>query len=72
MVVKLGKRSKAIVCVDDSKTGAVAAEARKICVQSLCSGTYSNPKRNQHYPFTYRGAADDPPVYAEMKKLTGS
>ena len=72
MVVKLGKRSKAIVCVDDSKTGAVAAEALKICVQSLCSWTYSNPKRNQHYPFTYRGAADDPPVYAEMKKLTGS
>lgn len=72
MVVKLAKRSKAIVSVDDSKKGAAATEAMRICVQSLCSWTYSNPEQNQHYPFTYRGATDDPPVYAELKKITGS
>ena len=72
MVVKLAKRSKAIVCVDDSKVGPEALEALKICVRSLCSWTYSNLKNNQHYPFRYRGAADDPAVYSELKKLTGS
>lgn len=71
MVVKLAKRSKAIVCVDDSKTGEEGLKALQICVRSLCSWSYSNPKRNQHYPFRYRGAADDPVVYSEIKKLTG-
>jgi len=69
MVVKLAKRSKAIVCVDDSKTGELAVAAMKLCVQSLCSWTYSNLKANQHYPFTYQAEEDDPGVYAELKKI---
>lgn len=71
MVVKLAKRSKAIISVDDSKTGAAAAAGMKLCVESLCSWTYSNLKTNQHYPFKYQGSADDPAVYGELKKLTG-
>ncbi|MEC9031637.1 MAG: hypothetical protein VYB15_07140 [Planctomycetota bacterium] len=72
MVVKLAKRSKAIVSVDDSKTGELAVAAMNLCVQSLCSWTYSNLKANQHYPFAYQGEEDDPGVYAELKKIVGN
>ena len=44
----------------------------KLCVQSLCSWTYSNLKANQHYPFAYQGEEDDPGVYAELKKIVGN
>ena len=70
MVVKLAKRSKAIFCVDDSKSGQEALQALEICVKSLCSWSYSSPKKNQHYPFTYRGPDDDQAVYSGIKKLT--
>ena len=72
MVVKLAKRSKAIVSVDDSKTGKLAVTAMNLCVQSLCSWTYSNLKANQHYPFTYQAEEDDPGVYGELKKIVGN
>ncbi len=70
MVVKLAKRSKPIFCVDDSKSGTVGLQALEICVRSLCSWSYSNPGKNQRYPFTYRGPADDQVVYSGIKKLT--
>ena len=71
MVVKLAKRSKPIFCVDDSKSGAEGLQALEICVRSLCSWTYSSQAKNQRYPFTYRGQADDQVVYSGIKKLTG-
>ena len=71
MVVKLAKRSKPIFCVEDSKSGAEGAQALEICVRSLCSWAYSSPAKNQRYPFTYRGPADDQVVYSGIKKLTG-
>jgi len=72
MVVKLAKRSKAIVSVDDTKTGKLAIAAMNLCVQSLCSWTYSNLEVNQHYPFTYQAEEDDPGVYGELKKIVGN
>ena len=71
MVVKLAKRSKPIFCVDDSKSGAEARQALEICVRSLCSWSYCSYGKNQRYPFTYRGPADDQVVYSAIKQLTG-
>jgi hypothetical protein len=70
MVVKLGKQSKAIVCNEDDKTGEEAAKALQVCVDNLCSWGYTNAKTNQHWPFEWKGAADDPIVYAKLVALT--
>ena len=65
------KASKAIVCNEDDKTGEEAVAALTACVRGLCSWGYMNKEKNQYYPFEFRGAADDPPVYARLEELTG-
>ncbi len=69
-VAAASKVSKAIVVNEDSKTGEEGARALEAAVDSFASWGYSNPKRNQDYPFKFEGAADDPPVYAKFKELT--
>lgn len=71
-VASADKVSKPIVCNEDSKTGEEGASALEAAVNALASWGYSNPRQNQHHPFKYEGAADDPAVYAKLKTLTGS
>jgi CubicO group peptidase (beta-lactamase class C family) len=61
---------KPIVCNEDAKIGTAGAKAVQICVANGASWGLMAEKVNQHYPFTFRGAADDPVVYAALRKVT--
>jgi CubicO group peptidase (beta-lactamase class C family) len=63
---------KAIVCNEDSKTGQEGARAAEVCVAHGVSWGLMHERLNQHYPFTFRGAADDPAVYAKLKELAAA
>ena len=65
------KISKAIVCNEDAKTGEEGAKALQAAADALCSWGYMNEKHNQHHPFHFDGAADDPIVWAKMKEMAG-
>jgi hypothetical protein len=67
----LKKHSKPIVCNEDAKAGAEAARAAEVSVANGASWGLMLEKHNQHYPFTFNGAADDPVVYAQLKHLAG-
>ena len=56
---------------EDAKTGEEGAKALRAAADALCSWGYMNEKHNQHYPFHFDGAADDPIVWAKMKELAG-
>lgn len=60
---------KPIVCNEDDKTGAAAAKAAELCVAGGASWGLMLERVNQHYPFAFRGAADDATVYAALKKM---
>jgi CubicO group peptidase (beta-lactamase class C family) len=66
----LKKHGKPVVCNEDAKGGADGAKIAELCVAHGVSWGYMGEKVNQHFPFTFRGAADDPPVYAALKRLT--
>jgi CubicO group peptidase (beta-lactamase class C family) len=61
---------KPIVCNEDPKTGAAGAEAAQLCVANGASWGLMEEELNQHFPFSFKGAADDEAVYAALKKLT--
>lgn len=61
---------KPIVCNEDAKEGEEAARAAEASVANGASWGLMLEERNQHHPFTWSGAADDPVVYATLKKLT--
>lgn len=65
----LRKYGKPIVCNEDEKTGTQGAEAARVCVAHGASWGVMVEKVNQHYPFTFKGATDDPVVYAALKEL---
>jgi CubicO group peptidase (beta-lactamase class C family) len=69
-VKALRQFGKPIVCNEDAKTGDAGGRAAKLCVANGASWGLMLEKVNQHYPFTFRGAADDKVVYAALKKLT--
>jgi CubicO group peptidase (beta-lactamase class C family) len=66
----LKKFGKPVVCNEDEKVGAAGANAARVCVANGASWGLMAEKVNQHYPFAYKGAADDPVVYAALKALT--
>src|SRR5262249_48894070 len=66
----LKKFGKPIVCNEDAKSGSAGAKAAQLCVANGASWGLMLEKLNQHYSFTFRGAADDEVVYATLKKLT--
>jgi hypothetical protein len=66
----LKKFGKPVVCNEDVKVGANGAITAKMCVANGVSWGLMAEKVNQHYPFAFRGAADDPVVYAALKALT--
>jgi hypothetical protein len=70
-VATMSKVTRPLVCNEDNKTGEKAAEALEASVYSGCSYGYMNNKVNQYYPFEFKGAADDPIVYAKFKELSG-
>lgn len=66
----LKKYGKPIVCNEDDKRGSDGARAAELCVNAGASWGLMLVDRNQHYPFTFEGAADDPVVYAKLAELT--
>jgi hypothetical protein len=61
---------KPVVCNEDTKIGTAGAKAAELCVAHGASWGIMLLKVNQHYPFAFRGAADDAVVYAALQKLT--
>jgi CubicO group peptidase (beta-lactamase class C family) len=68
-IAALKRYRKPIVCNEDDKLGATAAAAAEACVANGASWGFMDEKLNQHFPFTFRGAADDPVVYAALERL---
>jgi len=66
----LKKFGKPIVCNEDDKTGQEAARAAELSVANGASWGLMLKDVNQYQPFAFRGAADDPIVYARLKVLT--
>lgn len=66
----LKKSGRPVVCNEDAKDGADGATIAELCVANGVSWGYMGEKVNQHFPFKFRGAADDPPVYTALKRLT--
>jgi CubicO group peptidase (beta-lactamase class C family) len=62
----LKRFGKPIVCNEDRKAGARAAE---LCAANGASWGFMAEESNQHHPFTFDGAKDDPVVYAKLKEL---
>lgn len=68
-IAALKKFSKPIVGNEDNKTGAQGAAAAKLCVANGASWGFMSEGVNQHFPFKFDGAADDPLVYQALKEL---
>jgi Cellulase (glycosyl hydrolase family 5) len=68
-IASLKRYGKPILCNEDQKLGEEGAKAAKLCVVSGASWGLMLEKLNQHFPFTFQGAADDPAVYAALKQL---
>ncbi len=68
-IASLRRYGKPIVCNEDEKTGEAGAKAAELCVANGASWGLMEEKVNQHFPFTFDGAADDPVVYAQLKHL---
>lgn len=69
-IAALRKHAKPIVCNEDDKTGQTAARAAELCVTHGASWGLMLKDVNQYFPFQFRGAADDPVVYARFRALT--
>ena len=68
-ILSLKRYGKPVVCNEDQKTGELGAKAAELCVANGASWGLMVEKVNQHFPFSFRGAADDPIVYAKLKQL---
>jgi hypothetical protein len=66
----LREYGKPIVCNEDAKSGEEGAKAAEACIANGASWGLMLEKLNQHFPFTFKGAADDEKVYAALKVLT--
>ncbi|MGH9837894.1 MAG: sulfatase-like hydrolase/transferase [Blastocatellia bacterium] len=69
-IAALKKYGKPIVCNEDDKVGEEGAKAAELCVTGGASWGLMLVEHNQHFPFNFHGAADDPVVYAVLKQLT--
>lgn len=66
----LRRYGKPVVCNEDTKTGDAGAKAADLCVCAGGSWGLMLEKVNQHYPFSFRGGADDEATYGALAKLT--
>ncbi len=69
-IAAMSKVTKALVCNEDDITGEKGSETLEGAAYSMCSWGYMNKEKNQYYPFEFKGAADDPPVYAKFRELS--
>ncbi len=69
-IAALRRFGKPIVCNEDDKTGAEGARVLELAVAHGASWGLMLVEVNQHYPFTFKGAADDPIIYAAMRRMT--
>ena len=68
-IASLKRYGKPIICNEDQKVGEQGAKAAELCVANGASWGLMLEKLNQHFPFSFRGAADDPLVYTALKRL---
>ena len=61
---------KPVVVNEDDKVGAAGAEAARLTVENGAAWGFMHSAKNQSAPFEFGGAADDPMVYAMLKRLT--
>jgi lysophospholipase L1-like esterase len=71
----LGKYEKPIVCNEDDKVGEAGAKAAELCVANGASWGFMAKAVNQYFApganqLQFAGHADDPAVYAALKRLT--
>ena len=71
-IAALRKFGKPIVCNEDDKVDSEGATAAELSVANGASWGFMHVQVNQHYPFTFQGAADDPEVYAAIRRLTST
>jgi len=69
-IATLKKYGKPIVCNEDDKVGADGAKALELSVHSGASWGFMHEKHNQHFPFHFKGVADDAVVYSRLSQLT--
>jgi CubicO group peptidase (beta-lactamase class C family) len=69
-IAALRRFDKPIVCNEDEKIDAEGAKAAETCVANGASWGFMHVEVNQHFPFTFQGAADDPQVYSALRKMT--
>ena len=61
---------KPIVCNEDDKIGAKAAQAARLSVKHGASWGLMLNDLNQYMPFEFHGGQDDPVVYHQLRQLT--
>ena len=66
----LRKHGKPIVVNEDDKVDKEGAKAARVCVANGVSWGLMAYKVNQRFPFTFKGTADDPDVFAMLSHLT--
>jgi hypothetical protein len=69
-VAAFARFKKPVVCNEDEKLGTKAARAADSTARAHASWGFMHEKVNQHFPFRFEGAQDDPIVYAKLKELT--
>ncbi len=69
-IAALKHHGKPIVCNEDDKTGVRGAEAARLSVANGASWGLMLQRLNQHFPFTFNGAVDDPAIYRTLSELT--
>src|SRR4029079_5357222 len=69
-IAALKRFGKPIVCNEDPKSAEAGARAAELCVANGASWGFMAEDINQHRPFTFDGAKDDPVVYATLQELT--
>ncbi|HZN32518.1 MAG TPA: serine hydrolase, partial [Pirellulaceae bacterium] len=70
-IAALKKYGKPIVCNEDDKVGAAGAKAAELSVAAGASWGFMHSAVNQYFPkLSFSGPADDPVVYAALKRLT--
>jgi hypothetical protein len=69
-IKQLRMYGKPIVCNEDDKSGSKAVAAAEASVAHGASWGLMLNDLNQYVPFEFRGAKDDPAVYAKLRELT--
>jgi hypothetical protein len=68
----LKANGKPILCNEDDKIAELGAKAAEEAVAHGVSWGFMTKTVNQHHPFRFSGAEDDPIVYATLRRLTTS